>query len=1005
MRLRQLVLACGLASLIASPLASALGLGEVKLNSTLNQPLSAEIQLLDTRDLTAEQILVSLASPADFERNGVDRLYFYTEFKFDIDLENPAGPVVRVTSRNPVREPYLNFLVEARWTAGRLLREYTLLMDLPTYDDERTAAPVSVPRSTPDVPVERQSTQGRVTRPATTTTDEAPVRRERITATAGDGEYVIKPNDTLWEIALAVRPDNSVSVHQAMVALYEANPEAFINGNISRLKEGKVLRIPDATQMSSISKSEAANQFVQLESGMGAQLSASSRTSSDTAESSELSGRVTLAASNARNTSTTGQGSGADDGRGKALESELASTLEELDRVKSENTELTSRVQDLESQIQTMEKMLQVSDEKMRSLQVSAEKTNQEQKAEPVASKPEATKPVEEITASEASVSSAAAVAKPEAKPAQQPAKPKPAVKPMPAPEPTLVDQLIANAPWIGVGIVLIGGLIGFGVYRRRKQAQADQDQLDDDMMSHDEPLNFDSSMDDQDHFDQLEPEVPQDNLDLDSDLDDDVNPADKADIYIAYGQLDKAENLLLKGLDKDPKSTDIQMKLLEVYSQQRDVSKFDKYYAALIPVAAPALLSRASELRSHIPGAGDFDMPDLAPDLSDEPAVKAQQVVSLDDLELDLEDSLDFEEPKSKPLQQPSSEQDDDFSIELDLTEDVDAQDTVMRGSPEPELNLDDGLGEELALDFDLDDEKSDETLDLDFDLESQADDIGDISAALDGMDDDQLPDDIQMPASVESEPSLASVKTVAQDLELADDDFNLDLDSDTVDLAALDSEMSSLDTDFALDDITEESVDLDTTDLDNELSMDDGLDELVLDDASDVDIDLALDDLDADEVELGSADSELEEEISFDSDDDLSFDLEETIESEDHDEVSSFDTSFDQETLPEELPEELSSEEPMNEDALFEQALSDIDDNDVALTEFDQPAEQQDDSDDLDFLAEADEAATKLDLARAYIDMGDMAGARDILSEVVSEGTSEQRQEAEDLLSRIDA
>ncbi len=65
MRLRQLVLACGLASLIASPLASALGLGEVKLNSTLNQPLSAEIQLLDTRDLTAEQILVSLASPAD----------------------------------------------------------------------------------------------------------------------------------------------------------------------------------------------------------------------------------------------------------------------------------------------------------------------------------------------------------------------------------------------------------------------------------------------------------------------------------------------------------------------------------------------------------------------------------------------------------------------------------------------------------------------------------------------------------------------------------------------------------------------------------------------------------------------------------------------------------------------------------------------------------------------------------------------------------------------------
>ena len=187
MRLRQLVLACGLASLMASPLANALGLGEVKLNSTLNQPLSAEIRLLDTRDLTAEQIIVSLASPADFERNGVDRLYFYTEFQFEVDLSNPSGPVVKVTSRNPVREPYLNFLVEARWTAGRLLREYTLLMDLPTFDDERTAAPVSTPRAQPEIPVERQSTQGRVTRPASVDDTPSEPRPERQRAVAQDG--------------------------------------------------------------------------------------------------------------------------------------------------------------------------------------------------------------------------------------------------------------------------------------------------------------------------------------------------------------------------------------------------------------------------------------------------------------------------------------------------------------------------------------------------------------------------------------------------------------------------------------------------------------------------------------------------------------------------------------------------------------------------------------------------------------------------------------------------
>jgi pilus assembly protein FimV len=138
MRLRQLVLACGLTSLVLSPYASALGLGEVKLKSTLNQPLEAEVKLLDTRDLTAEQILVALASPADFERNGVDRLFFYTEFQFQVDLEAADGPKVVITSRSPVREPYLNFLIEARWTAGRLLREYTLLMDLPTFDEGGT---------------------------------------------------------------------------------------------------------------------------------------------------------------------------------------------------------------------------------------------------------------------------------------------------------------------------------------------------------------------------------------------------------------------------------------------------------------------------------------------------------------------------------------------------------------------------------------------------------------------------------------------------------------------------------------------------------------------------------------------------------------------------------------------------------------------------------------------------------------------------------------------------
>lgn len=954
MRLRQLVLALGLASLLVSSLTNALGLGEVTLNSTLNQPLNAEIKLLDTRDLTAEQIVVSLASPADFERNGVDRLFFYTEFQFQIDLQSPRGPIVRITSRNPVREPYLNFLIEARWTAGRLLREYTLLMDLPTYDDEKQVRP-SVAPSVPDT---KPTTQGKVNR-VPPTTEPTRSRVPSTPRTAQNGEYTIRPNDTLWEIAAAVRPE--VSVHQAMVSLYEANPEAFIGGNISRLREGRVLRVPDASQMTSLSRSEAISQFSQLESGMGAQLTASRRANTEATEPSNISGRVTLAASNTSPTTSTGQGSGADNGSGRALESELASTLEELDRVKSENTELTSRVRDLESQIQTMEKMVEVSNENLRALELSAEKVNQEKANN---TQPEPSTPVEvpvESTASSVSTEVAAETPvtesqKPETKPQKQPVKPK--VTPKPAAKPaTLVDKLIANAPWIGIGVVVLGGLIGFVLYRRRKQSQTEEDLFDTQPTDDDLDLNYNPSLDQDDTYDEPEPE-PVDDFDTDTDTDDEVNPADKADIFIAYGQLEKAENLLLKGLEKDPDSSDIRLKLLEVYAQQQDVSKFDKHYAALIPIAASAVLSRASELRSHIPDAGDFDMPDYAPDFSDEPAVKAQQMASLDDLELDLDDDI-----YSGREEKSNLAQDDDFTLDLDEPRPSDNTVIMHRPRATETVEADDDL--ELDLNFGDTELETESYSSEEFSLDDQADDIGEINLALDELDDDSS-DDLQL-IEPEEEPSLKPVKPASQELDL-DDDFNLDLDSDNVDLAALDDEMSSLDTDFT------------DTELEGDFSLDD--DNFTLEDSELID-ESEEEFLIGEELDLETGSSE--------SDDELEFNLDDSVPE-----------------TPAKPAQSLRAvkDEPVSDESLFEQALSDIDDQgDVALTDFDTGSDQDLESDDLDFLAEADEAATKLDLARAYIDMGDMTGARDILSEVVSEGTDEQKREAKDLLSRIDA
>jgi pilus assembly protein FimV len=154
-RVRKLVLAIAAASALSSGMAHALGLGEVTLQSALNQPLVAEIELLEVRDLGSSEVLPSLASAEAFSKAGVDRQYFLTDLKFTSLVKPNGKSVIRVTSTKPMREPYLNFLVEVLWPNGRLLREYTLLLDPPLYTPQSVlsaAAPVvAAPAPRPQV--------------------------------------------------------------------------------------------------------------------------------------------------------------------------------------------------------------------------------------------------------------------------------------------------------------------------------------------------------------------------------------------------------------------------------------------------------------------------------------------------------------------------------------------------------------------------------------------------------------------------------------------------------------------------------------------------------------------------------------------------------------------------------------------------------------------------------------------------------------------------------------
>jgi pilus assembly protein FimV len=248
-----------LSGLILSSEAWAIELGEINLDSALSEPLRAEIFLLSASDDELEDLSVILASEETFTRYGIDRPLYLQNIEFKVVQSGPSGNVVQIRSRSPIAEPFLTFLVEATWASGRLLREYTILLDPPTY-----AAPVA--RQAPVVEAPRQSIlsdSGRIQREpvATPSAQRQPAPEEDdlpYDANVG-GDMVVSRGDTLWGIASRTRSNLRLSMSQTMLAIFAANPEAFA-GNINMLKAGGTLRIPSADEVFQINRGDAFNE-------------------------------------------------------------------------------------------------------------------------------------------------------------------------------------------------------------------------------------------------------------------------------------------------------------------------------------------------------------------------------------------------------------------------------------------------------------------------------------------------------------------------------------------------------------------------------------------------------------------------------------------------------------------------------------------------------------------------------------------------------------------------
>ena len=231
-RLIQRTVVAALAALFAHA-GWTLGLGNTSLHSHLNEPLWAELLLLDADGLDPADIKVGLASQQDFERLGVDRAYFLTGIVFDVKVVD-ATLVALMTTKMPLREPYLNFVVEARWPEGRLLREYTLLIDLPPTMTEATVG-ISAQRSSREAALSER-------RASATESSTADVIRP-------GGNYLVRNADTLWRIASTAKPE-SITIEQAMLSIVLLNPEAFDRENVNGLKSGYFLNLPTAGDIS-----------------------------------------------------------------------------------------------------------------------------------------------------------------------------------------------------------------------------------------------------------------------------------------------------------------------------------------------------------------------------------------------------------------------------------------------------------------------------------------------------------------------------------------------------------------------------------------------------------------------------------------------------------------------------------------------------------------------------------------------------------------------------------
>ncbi|MEM1154308.1 MAG: FimV/HubP family polar landmark protein [Pseudomonadota bacterium] len=586
-----------------------LGLGEMTLESYLNEPLAAQVDLLNLEGLGEDQIRVRLATSEDFERLGVDRAYFLTSISFDVEIDEQGRGRIVITSEEPVLEPYLDFIVEARWPSGRLLREYTVLVDPPVFDDStpivsasnRVAEMDGEAEPAKKKPVASTGSGTRVDiRDSNLGPGQMPSRAFNADASpspmAGQ-QYMISRDDTLWDIASRARPAGA-SVYQTMLDIQRLNPDAFIGGNINRVKAGYIVYLPDENDISSAdlnralaevrTQNEAFERGKALapEAGAGPSLRISAEPE-DTSAAGATAGSVAA----------------------------TAAAMEEAERAGLERAELEGRLSSMEQQVETLQRIVTLKDEQIAALQSAIAEAGDEDAGDmPSMAEielealegelPESEADYLEIAGGAPGIDDDEMVIEEETDAVVEViTEPEPVVEevaevvteePAPAAPATQATAPQEDTPgffsniWFIVGAVVLA-VLGF-IFMRRRGSTEDDSLMDEpvpeqdafaDVQLRDQALDVeqDSLFEPEPVAPAVEDDVPTEELEPasrgygerkhDEYASDEASDAlAEAEIYIAYGRYPQAIDLLKTALVNDPDNPDYRLKLLQLYME-----------------------------------------------------------------------------------------------------------------------------------------------------------------------------------------------------------------------------------------------------------------------------------------------------------------------------------------------------------------------------------------------------------------------------------------------------